>query len=958
MNYRFSELARKIAMSLCLVAVVGGFTACHDDYDLDDPGNYPSWLGQSIYDELKSPDASHLTGTFTNYLRLIDDLGYTETLEKTGSKTVFPANDEAFARFFAKNDWGVTKYEDLSEAQKKLLLYNSMLDNAILVEMLSNVPDNSTSVTSGVAMKHQTGVNIIDTITHFYGATQLPRNNEYWTKFYNKGIDLVMDATRPMIVHFTADQLTANNITTMGENSDFAVVTGTQYDDAANTAYIFRNRIINPDVTCKNGYIHQMEDVIVPPGNLAEMIRTNGESNIFSRMLDRFSAPFYSIDVTNNYNDWALVNGYAVKDSIYEKRYMSSRSKGGSTLTVDPNNKTLSSDELLPYDPGWNQYYPDRATSSLSDVAAMFVPTDAAMKQYFLPGGSGSFLIDQYGSKANTEENLMENIDSIPKNIVQAFISMLMKPQFISTVPSKFDNVMDDSQDPLGITLSDLNRTEDGKYDVKIANNGVAYMTNKVFAPNRYVAVSAPALLSDNMRVMNWGIQDQSVLKLNFYAYLLAMDANYAFFIPTDQAFDLYYVDPVYLRRSPRVLHFYYRSDRSPNIFCSAFDYDPATGTIGRDSTSLSTSEFRSQFIDILNTHTVILNEGETLGENHYYKTKNGGGIYVSGGTVGSTVASGSQIDGINIAGTQNAVIPSSKITQVYNQKNGKSYAIDHVIQMPMKSVYATLASESQFAEFYNLCSEDRVQLGLFAGISNRTSNTQPIAPIRQFTTFIDAGGYHGLDQDVSYFSGYNYTVYAPNNKAMQEAYAKGLPTWDDIKAVAEPWYDDETGEYVADDTQKCDSAKNQVYAMIETISNFIRYHFQDNSIYADNKVEGGEFYTAQTDTLGISTKLTVLDGSQGEFQVRDMSGNTVTVSNKDGRIVNKMTRDYVFNNTAVNATQLLSSSFAVVHEITTALNSNSDNRYDGLWKTAAARRKLGGHRKAGLERLARMYSK
>lgn len=958
MNYRFSELARKIAMSLCLVAVVGGFTACHDDYDLDDPGNYPSWLGQSIYDELKSPDTSHLTGTFTNYLRLIDDLGYTETLEKTGSKTVFPANDEAFARFFAKNDWGVTKYEDLSEAQKKLLLYNSMLDNAILVEMLSNVPDNSTSVTSGVAMKHQTGVNIIDTITHFYGATQLPHNNEYWTKFYNKGIDLVMDATRPMIVHFTADQLTANNITTMGENSDFAVVTGTQYDDAANTAYIFRNRIINPDVTCKNGYIHQMEDVIVPPGNLAEMIRTNGESNIFSRMLDRFSAPFYSIDVTNNYNDWALVNGYAVKDSIYEKRYMSSRSKGGSTLTVDPNNKTLSSDELLPYDPGWNQYYPDRATSSLSDVAAMFVPTDAAMKQYFLPGGSGSFLIDQYGSKVNTEENLMENIDSIPKNIVQAFISMLMKPQFISTVPSKFDNVMDDSQDPLGITLSDLNRTEDGKYDVKIANNGVAYMTNKVFAPNRYVAVSAPALLSDNMRVMNWGIQDQSVLKLNFYAYLLAMDANYAFFIPTDQAFDLYYVDPVYLRRSPRVLHFYYRSDRSPNIFCSAFDYDPATGTIGRDSTSLSTSEFRSQFIDILNTHTVILNEGETLGENHYYKTKNGGGIYVSGGTVGSTVASGSQIDGINIAGTQNAVIQSSKITQVYNQKNGKSYAIDHVIQMPMKSVYATLASESQFAEFYNLCSEDRVQLGLFAGISNRTSNTQPIAPIRQFTTFIDAGGYHGLDQDVSYFSGYNYTVYAPNNKAMQEAYAKGLPTWDDIKAVAEPWYDDETGEYVADGSPECITAMNKVYAMIETISNFIRYHFQDNSIYADNKVEGGEFYTAQTDTLGISTKLTVLDGSQGEFQVRDMSGNTVTVSNKDGRIVNKMTRDYVFNNTAVNATQLLSSSFAVVHEITTALNSNSDNRYDGLWKTAAARSKLGGHRKAGLERLARMYSK
>lgn len=962
MNYRFSELARKIAMSLCLAALVGGFTACHDDYDLDDPGNYPSWLGQSIYDELKNPNPEHLTGTFTNYLRLIDDLGYTETLEKTGSKTVFPANDEAFARFFANNDWGVKKYEDLSEAQKKLLLYNSMLDNAILVEMMSNVPDQKTSVTAGVAMKHQTGVNVIDTITHFYGASELPRNNEYWTKFYKSGVDLVMDATRPMMVHFTAEQMTANNITTMGANSDFAVVTGTEYNDSINTAYIFRNRIISPDITCKNGYIHQMENLIVPPGNLAEMLRTNGETNIFSRMLDRFSAPFYSAPLTNTYNDWAIVNGVALKDSIFEKRYFSNRSQGGLILKVDPNNKTLSTDELLPFDPGWNQYYPDRVTSSLSDVAAMFVPTDSAMKQYFLPGGSGSFLIDQFGKKPNTAANLMENIDSIPKNIVQAFVSMLMKPQFVATVPSKFDNVMDDSQDPLGITLNDLNRTKDGKYDVKIANNGVAYMTNKVFAPNRYVAVSAPALLTDNMRVMNWGIQDQSVLGLNYYAYLLAMDANYAFFIPTDEAFDFYYVDPVYLRRSPRVLHFYYRSDKSPYMFCSQFDYNPSTGEVGRDSVQLSSSAYRSQFIDILNTHTVILKAGEKLGSNHYYKTKNGGAIYVSGGKKDCVVASGAQIDGININGS--AMHPENlkhapKITKVYNQKNGTTYAIDRVIQMPMKSVYATLASESNFSEFYNLCSEDRVQLGLFAGISNKTSNTQPIAPIRQFTTFIDAGGFHGLDQDVSYFSGYNYTVYAPDNKAIKIAHEeKGLPTWDDVKAVAQPWLNATTGEYEPDETEACKLAQAKVYAMIETISDFIRYHFQDNSVYADNHVEGGTYYTANTDTLGIAAKLTVRDGSNGEFKVHDESGQNVTVNANNGTKVNLMTRDYVFNNTAVNATQLLSSSFAVVHEISTALNTHASGRYDDLWSSAKAKRKLIGHQKAGLKRLARMYRK
>ncbi len=66
----------------------------------------PSWLGGSIYSELQSGD--HLDGTFSTYLRLIDDLGYAEILDKTGSKTIFPSNDEAFARFFAKNNWGVS----------------------------------------------------------------------------------------------------------------------------------------------------------------------------------------------------------------------------------------------------------------------------------------------------------------------------------------------------------------------------------------------------------------------------------------------------------------------------------------------------------------------------------------------------------------------------------------------------------------------------------------------------------------------------------------------------------------------------------------------------------------------------------------------------------------------------------------------------------------------------------
>ena len=139
--------------------------------------------------------------------------------------------------------------------------------------------------------------------------------------------------------------------------------------------------------------------MLVPPGNLAEVIRNNGKSNYFSRMLDRFSVPFYEGGLTARYNDYAQAYGKELIDSIYQMRYFSARSQGGKALDQDPNNQTFPN--LLNYDPGWNAYYKPNS-NELSDLAAMFVPTDEAMKQYFLPGGSGEFLIDRFGSKPNT----------------------------------------------------------------------------------------------------------------------------------------------------------------------------------------------------------------------------------------------------------------------------------------------------------------------------------------------------------------------------------------------------------------------------------------------------------------------------------------------------------------------------------------------------------------------------
>ena len=104
---------KKFFISISLICA-GFMTSCIDKDEPVDSDRKPASLGGSIYEELKNPNQDHLTGTFNTYLRLVDDLNYSSTLSRTGSKTVFPANDEAFKRFFQSNKWGVTSYEELS----------------------------------------------------------------------------------------------------------------------------------------------------------------------------------------------------------------------------------------------------------------------------------------------------------------------------------------------------------------------------------------------------------------------------------------------------------------------------------------------------------------------------------------------------------------------------------------------------------------------------------------------------------------------------------------------------------------------------------------------------------------------------------------------------------------------------------------------------------------------------
>ena len=911
---------RKFFFCVSLV-LTGLMTACVEKNEVVDADSKPSWLGESIYQELKNP--RQLTGTFATYLRLVDDLGYSEILARTGSKTVFPANDDAFVRFFQSNDWGVSSYEQLTTAQKKLLLYSSMLDNALLVSMFSNVSSSSTSVTNGIAMKHQTSISLIDSIEYVADASQMPRFNKYWDAYRQNGnIYTVSDATRPMMVHFTREHMLNNNITTKGDDSDFAILTGTPYEDGM--AYIFGDQIINNDITCQNGYIHQMKDVIVPPGNMAQVVRGDQETGFFSQVLDYYSAPYENQSLTDSYNAWAEENGQPTIDMIYEVRYFNNQSTH--RQNVDPDGNVVS--ELLSFDPGWNQYSNDQGTSgldlSIADIGAMFVPTDKAFSDFFCEGGDGAYLIDLYGKYTDNENNvthLAENLDSLRAkrpDILTKFVNNLMSKSFVETVPSKFSTILSDASEYKGISTDILSRKSDGGYDIRFANNGVIYKMTEMIAPDEFQSVMAPSSVYPDMQVMNWAVQDDSKMRVSFHYYLMAMRANYAFFIPDDAAFEAYYVDPVYLKHDqPRVLKFYYdpKFPAQP-VRCIAYAYNPETNEVGQvlnNGGNVDVADWSSQMIDIMNYHTVVLEDGEVLGTNKYYKTKHGGAVMLTGMSEGSQVKSGRQID--------NGMEPST-ITKVYPEKNGTAFRINHIIAAPTNSVSKTLKSYDRFSEFNRVCAGfSNSRLLSWAGISAETGDlgiSEQDAYIIFTTTRngIDGSSLDDEGGNVKMFNTFNYTLYAPNNEAMQKAYAAGLPSWDDISQLMA----DATNNFVEGD--ELERMKEQARENLDQLPAFARYHFQNIAVYADNLVATSKYSSLSTDELGLALELKVSGGS-GKLQVTDGAGQTHTIdANDSSHLSNLMARDYWLNTNRTSASSIYTTSFCVVHEISEPLNS------------------------------------
>jgi hypothetical protein len=343
-----------------------------------------------------------------------------------------------------------------------------------------------------------------------------------------------------------------------------------------------------------------------------------------------------------------------------------------------------------------------------------------------------------------------------------------------------------------------------------------------------------------------------------------------------------------------------------------------------------------------------VLNNGDTIGittQNHYYKTKHGGEVYIdfnSNPRTGMEIKSGAAIDN----GMPSAKLYNGKAAY-FSQANGTAYRIDHVIQPTIKSVAEVLRTTPQFSKFYNACGIfSNSELLSWIGISAEKAEGEVKSPQERYILFSqEDGSYNSLDAtdgNVMLFNTYNYTLYVPNNNAMDAAYALGLPDVEDIYTMFEtlsPTYPEGCPEPQASELKE----------KLDVLKNFVRYHFQNISLYADvDNLPSASYQSMYTNNYGLAQEYTV-SGGNNQLSLKDAAGNTHTINaNNTSMVSNKMARDYWLNDKRTTATEIATSSFCVLHELSSALNyisktsSNPNARFDygKSWGTSSVKQR------------------
>lgn len=1011
---------------MAFMAIAFGFSSCRPEFDLDK--RFPSDLGTSIYETLSEGFDGR---TFKCFVAIIDSLGYKNVLDKTGSKTLFVADDDAFARFLKKCPLAGNreiKFADLTKAQMKQIFYGSMLNNVYQVAALSNTEGPKV----GDCMRRITSAGIFDSVRVMLPG-EMPKT-KYWNRFNDpsrsSGIVVLEDGTKKPMIIFSDYFMQSKGISR--KDYDFLFNLGSDRGDGTKDnskdgeATVNGVRIIQGNKKCFNGFLHVMEDVVYLLPSMAEYLAMSDPNDvpsktsiIYSSILDRFSAPYYVYRVgasgmhpvsglTTSQSQMSsirdLISRKVLKntpalsaalstDSVYTKLYFSKRNQSDDYIPVDPFGDTIRTSSLLKFDPGWNSYFvPSTSSDDIAlqqNMGVMIVPTDEAMIKWWVsPQGGGYEMRQKYGKNktksddpaAWSAQEVAEDMDSIDMNVIVKLVNNNMLASLVSSVPSKFKDVLNDAQDPL------FESEEQGKRDilrVAMCCNGAIYFSNYIPTPTSYKSVAYPALVNERLKVMDWAIEDE---EMSFSYYLNAMQITYSLFLPqvsSDPRFEdkLVWIDPASFAikkyndpssasKSLKAIAFGF-DDIGKNVYADIYNYDEVSDEYGEKlntSGPIKNEDFlRNRLEDMLNYHIIVTT---TSGENRsgveanvvdpnkyaFYRTKGGGAIrFKVGGVDPVTQYTDMEVDGgwqIE-TGQKVNIIPGGRYDMYERAKgNGITYIIDKPLMTSRKSVYDILSDSDNYPKF-NMFFKLMENADLFESSSNKS----------------DIGSLFC----VSSFSTFNYTVYVPSSDTIQALMDRHiLYSPEDLRDMKKKWdniYKDikydfdhdiisesefktawkDTMIYLSRSLRKAAPEEANTHAdsvfnyedfvthQEKVLVNFVKYHIQDNSVYINGEFNRSEteYQTAYMSEDKRYVKLKVKGGNDNLslydalYDKDDPDKHPVRhVVTDDEKYYNIMCREYEFKEgfgsnakavgavTDVTKTKLETSSYAVIHLI------------------------------------------
>lgn len=495
--------------------------------------------------------------------------------------------------------------------------------------------------------------------------------------------------------------------------------------------------------------------------------------------------------------------------------------------------------------------------------------------------------------------------------------------------------------------------------DSIVAYDGIAYLLSEVPASGaEYIDNSSSLVakgdvwLADSLtKCFAWAtyVDDRYVTNPNsaplayFFSNQLTEHPGYALFVPTDSALATYYDVASSQWTLPRVLSFYYNARRyAAPVMARAYRWNTTTNEVGGSIVgSVAAAQINNRLKYLLGQSAIFpADDSEKVdidGGNEYFVSGDGAPLRVV--KTGDAerpyrVYGGFQVEHPDVA---------CYVTKSYGYVNGGQYKgsvyyVDKPVQRAVSSIYSVLEAGSEFSKFFQLakCDSSLIERSGLADVESG-----------EFGKYLVFADNNGLTGNVSFlrYSASGNTLFVPTNSAMDEAIGLGLPTWEQIGQVIA----DGEAAAAASGSQEDSTAVTREYqqkaqAMICCLVDFLKYHFQEDAVFADNnKQDLTEHlsYLFSAETMKRVPLMEFSDGGKTLF-VQDNAGNVRNVvkgSGVEGTPAggfNIFATDYVLNARAKNATTIECAHSTVVHGIDGVLLSEplANGRFDSAWDT------------------------